>query len=84
MSNASKWLLIRVSDLETGARKVNVHIPVSLANFGIKMARKYSPESLEGLDMEAILAAVSEDGGDGVLVDVEDVERGEHVEVMVA
>ena len=82
MSNASKWLLIRVSDLNTGVKKVNVRIPVSLANFGIKMAKKYSPESLEGLDMDAIMAAVS-DGGEGILVDVEDEENGEHVEVVV-
>lgn len=83
MSNASKWMLIRVTDLETGVKKVTVRIPVSLANFGIKMAHKYAPESLEGLDMDAIMAALNEDG-EGILVDVEDEERGEHVEILVA
>jgi len=83
MSNASKWILIRVTDLESDAKKVNVRIPVSLANFGLKMANKYAPESLEGLDMEAIMAVVN-DGGEGILVDVEDELRGEHVEILVA
>lgn len=83
MSNASKWMLIRVTDLETGVKKVTVRIPVSLANFGIKMAQKYAPESLEGLDMDEIMATLNEDG-EGILVDVEDDERGEHVEVLVA
>lgn len=83
MSNASKWILIRVTDLESGAKKVNIRIPMSLANFGIKMANKYAPESLEGLDLEAVMAAVN-DGNEGLLVDVEDEESGEHVEVLVA
>ncbi len=83
MSNASKWIHIRVSDLETGGNQVNVRIPVSLANFGIKMANKYAPQSLEGLDMERILAAVNE-GSEGLLIDVEDDENSKHVQILVA
>ncbi len=81
MSNSGKWLRVRVTDLKTGESKANVKIPASLANFGMKMAAKYSPD-VEGLDMEQILAAMKE-GGDGKLVDVEDEEKGEHVEVFV-
>jgi hypothetical protein len=82
MSTSGKWLLIRVTDLETGDKKTNVKIPVSLANFGMKMAAKYAPESIEGLDMEEIIAAVK-NGGEGKLVDVEDPEKGDHVEIFV-
>jgi len=82
MSTSGKWLLIRVTDLATGDKKANVKIPVSLANFGMKMAAKYAPESIEGLDMEEIIAA-AKNGGEGKLVDVEDPEKGEHVEIFV-
>ncbi len=82
MSNSGKWFRVRVTDLKTGKSKANVKIPVSLANFGMKMAAKYAPESLEGLDMEQILAAMKS-GGEEKMVDVEDEEKGEHVEIFV-
>lgn len=82
MASNSRWLLIRITDLSSGTKKVNVRIPMSLANFGIKMANKYAPDALEGLDMDAIIAALNEDD-EGLLVDVEDEENGEHVEVMI-
>lgn len=82
MASNSRWLLIRITDLASGTKKVNVRIPMSLANFGIKMANKYAPNALEGLDMDAIIAALNEDD-EGLLVDVEDEENGEHVEVMI-
>ncbi len=82
MSDSAKWLLIRVTDLQTGKSKANIKIPASLANFGLRMAAKYAPESVEGLDMNEIMAAVK-NGGDGKLVDVDVVDKGEHVEIFV-
>ncbi len=82
MSNSGKWFRVRVTDLRTGKCKANVKIPASLAGFGMKMAARYSSESVEGLDMNQIIAAM-ESGGDGMLVDIEDEEKGEHVEVFV-
>jgi hypothetical protein len=82
MSNTGKWLRVRVTDLQTGESKTNVRIPVSLADFGMKMAARCAPDSLVDLDMNQIMAAVK-DGSDGLLVDVEDEEKGEHVEVFV-
>ena len=82
MSNSGKWLLIRVTDMKTGDSKANVRIPVGLANFGMKMAAKYAPDSVEGLDMNEILAA-AKSSCEGKLVDVEDEEKGEHVEIYV-
>jgi hypothetical protein len=46
------------------------------------MAAKCAPDSVVDLDMNQIMAAVK-DGSDGLLVDVEDEEKGEHVEVFV-
>jgi len=82
MSNSSKWFRVRVTDLKTGKSKTNVKIPASLADFGMKMAAKYAPDSVEGLDMNQIIATMKS-GGEGKLVDVEDEEKGEHVEIFV-
>jgi hypothetical protein len=82
MSNSSKWFRIRVTDLSTGKSKANVKIPVILADFGMKMAAKYAPASVDSLDMNQILAAMKS-SGEEKLVDVEDEEKGEHVEIFV-
>jgi hypothetical protein len=82
MSNSGKWFRVRVTDLATGKSKANVKIPASLADFGMKMAAKFAPDSVEALDMEQIMAAMKS-GGEGKLVDVEDEEKGEHVEIFV-
>jgi hypothetical protein len=82
MSNSSKWFRIRVTDLSTGKSKANVRIPVILADFGMKMAAKYAPASVDSLDMNQILAAMKS-SAEEKLVDVEDEQKGEHVEIYV-
>ena len=82
MSNPERWFRVRVTDLRTGKSKTNVKIPASLADFGMKMAAKIAPKEVEGLDLNQLLAAVKS-GTEGKLVDVEDEEKGEHVEVFV-
>jgi hypothetical protein len=77
-----RWLRVRVTDLFTGKRKVNVNIPLSLVDIGLKMGARFSPVGLEGLDMNQIIAAVKA-GGTGKIVDVEDERDGEHVEVYI-
>ena len=82
MSNSGKWLRVRVTDLRTGESKTNVKIPVSLADFGMKMAAKFAPSAIDDLDMNEIIAAMK-NGGEEKLVDVEDEETGEHVEIFI-
>lgn len=77
-----RWLNVRVTDQRTGRRKVNVRIPLSLVDVGLKLGAKFSPVGVEGLDMNQIMAAVKS-GGTGKIVDVEDEEDGEHVEVYI-
>lgn len=77
-----RWLRVRVTDLKSGQRKVNVNIPLSLVDVGLKMGARFSPVGLEGLDMNQIMTAVKA-GGTGKIVDVEDVEEGEHVEIYI-
>lgn len=77
-----RWLTVRVTDQRSGKRKVNVRIPLSLVDVGLKLGAKFSPVGLEGLDMNQIMAAVKA-GGTGKVIDVEDEEDGEHVEIYI-
>jgi len=79
---SGKWFRVRVTDMKTGRRKVNVNIPLGLVDVGLKMGAKFAPAGLEGLDMNQILTAIKS-GGEGKVVDVEDEEDGEHVEVFI-
>ncbi len=81
-STSGKWFRVRVTDLKSGKRKVNVNIPLGLVDVGMKMGAKFAPAGLEGLDMQQIIAAIKS-GGQGKIVDVEDEEDGEHVEVFI-
>ncbi len=82
MSSTAKWFRVRVTDLKTGESRANVKIPASLVEFGLKMGGKFAPEAMQGLDMDQLLAAV-QSGGEGKVVDVENEEKGEHVEVYI-
>ena len=82
MSNSGKWLRVRVTDLRTGKSKANVKIPASLADFGMRMAARFMPSGIDDLDMNEIIVAMK-NGGEEKLVDVEDAEKGEHVEIFI-
>jgi hypothetical protein len=77
----ARWLRVRVTNLATGRAKVNVNLPFGLVRAGLKIGGKFAPE-IEDVDWEEILAAIDE-GAQGKLVDVEDVEDGEKVEIFV-
>jgi hypothetical protein len=79
---SGKWFRVRVTDLKSGKRKVNVNIPLGLVDVGLKMGAKFAPAGLEGLDVEKIIAAIKT-GGEGKIADVSDEEQGEHVEVFI-
>ncbi len=81
-ATSGKWFRVRVTDLRSGRRKVNVNIPLGLVDIGVKMGAKFAPAGVEGLDMDKIMAAIKS-GGQGKVVDVEDEEGGEHVEVFI-
>jgi hypothetical protein len=82
MSDSGNWLHIRVTKLRTGESKANVKIPVSLADFGMKMAAKFAPSAVGELSMNQIIAAMNS-SGEEKLVDVEDEEKDEHVEIFI-
>jgi len=81
-STSAKWLRVIVTDMQSGEKKANVRMPLSLANFGLKMAAKYAPDSVECIDVAEVLEA-AKNGAEGKMVEVEDAEKGELVEVFV-
>ncbi len=80
-TSAPRWFRVRVTDLRSGKTKVNVNIPMSLVEVGIKMGARFAPET-QGLDLAQITKAIRE-GAQGKIVDVEDEADGERVEIYV-
>lgn len=75
----TRWLRVRVTDLETGQRKVNINLPWSLVSVGAKMGARFAPAEI---DLEEVMEAIHA-GAAGKIVDVEDVEDNERVEIFV-
>ena len=78
---APRMLRVRITDMKSGRTKVNVNIPLSLVNVGIKLGARIAPNNAN-IDYDGIMQAIRE-GASGVIADVEDLEKGEHVEVWV-
>jgi hypothetical protein len=77
----AKWFRVRVVDLASGRNKVNVNIPMSLVNVGIKMGARFAPD-VEGLDYEEIMEAIRS-GVQGKILDRVDEEEGERLEIFI-
>ena len=77
----ARWFRVRVTDLTTGKKKVNIKIPMSLVNFGMKMGARFAP-TVEEEDMIAVRKAIK-DGVRGKILDAEDEEDGERVEIFI-
>ena len=76
-----RWLRVQVSSLATGAVKVSVTLPLAWVDIGLKLGAIREPE-LAAVDWDEVLALV-ESGADGRLVEVEDLDRGERIEIGV-
>ena len=72
---------VRITDTTTNQTKVSVNIPMGLVNVGIKLGARFTPSSAE-VNYDEIMDAIKS-GASGKLVDLEDLESGEHVEVWV-
>tara|TARA_Y100000588_G_C14084482_1_gene851603 strand:+ start:757 stop:1110 length:354 start_codon:yes stop_codon:yes gene_type:complete len=74
---------LRVKVEKNGKETVNIKIPISLVNVGLKIGKKFSPDlqdSMGDIDMDEIVQMIKE-GAEGKLVEVDD--GDEHVEVFV-
>jgi hypothetical protein len=78
---SQRWVRVCVTDVRTGKMRVNVRLPVSLINAGMKMGARFGPE-VEGMDLGQLKQIVNS-GETGRVFDVYDDEDGEHVEVFI-
>ena len=76
-----RYLRVLITDTDTGKTRVNVRLPVSLINSGMRMGARFAPE-IEGLDMEDLNSWLNA-GEVGQIVDIFDDDDGEHVEVFL-
>lgn len=76
-----RWLRIRVTDLNTGRQRVQVNLPLSLLEVGLRIGSAYAPE-LQGIDLNEVIRAIHS-GASGRLVDVEDLDDGERIEIVL-
>jgi hypothetical protein len=76
-----RYLRVQVTDLTSGAAKVNVTVPMALVSAGLRIAQRFAPE-FDGFDMEELEALLAS-GADGKIVEVLDEKDNERVEVYV-
>lgn len=77
-----RWLKIRVSELDSGRRRVNINIPIGIVNFGLGIANRFGGDNAD-LAQAGELWQMVKNGERGVLVDVEDEEDNEHVQILL-
>jgi hypothetical protein len=70
---------VRVTNLTSNHQKVNVTIPVSLIQVGLRLGTRLAPQ-VSGSALEDLLRAI-EGGATGRLLDLQDLEEGERVEI---
>ncbi|MGC8873024.1 MAG: SHOCT-like domain-containing protein [Chloroflexia bacterium] len=80
-STQGRWLHVRVTDRTTGREKVHVNVPLGLVDVAIRMGARFAPRT-SSVDPQEILEAIRS-GVAGKIVEVEDLESGEHVEIFV-
>ena len=79
-NQTARFFRIRVTDTNSGKNRVNLRLPISVVNSGLKMGARFAPE-VDGLDAGMLMNFIRE-GTIGKIVDVFD-DDGEHVEVFL-
>lgn len=76
-----KWMRLRVSDLHSGHAKAQASLPLRLLEAGLLIGAHYAPE-LRGLNLPQLREALAH-GLEGRILEVDDLEKGVKVEVLV-
>lgn len=76
----ARQMRVRVTNSETGRVKVNMSLPISLVQVGMRMGARFVPD-LE-IEFNDVIAAINQ-GTRGKIVDLEDEVDGERVEIFV-
>jgi len=74
-------LRVRVTDLDTGQRKVDINMPWSMVSVGLALGARFTPPEVN-VDMGEVMRNL-EAGGGGKVMDVVDDEDRERVEIFV-
>lgn len=78
----SRYLRIHVTDLASGAEKVNVTVPLGLVSAGLRIAERFAPGEFEGFDLQELEGLIA-GGAAGKVIEVVDAEDNERVEIYV-
>jgi hypothetical protein len=76
-----RWLRVRVTDVDSGKTAVNVNLPISLVNVGLRMGARFVPE-MEGVSMDELEESIRQ-GVTGKIIDIVDEQERQRVEVYV-
>jgi len=80
----NRFFKVRVTDKHTGKTKVNVTLPISLVKWGMKMAPESAKAKIAEHDIDLkVVSEALEKGITGKIVEIDEEEKGEHVEVWV-
>jgi len=77
----SRYMRVRVTDLNTGKTKVSVNLPLGLVDAGLNIASNFMPD-MSADATEDIRDAIHE-GLTGKIVDVMDEDDSEHIEIFI-
>jgi hypothetical protein len=80
-TGSQRWLRVRVTNLDTGRRKVSVNLPLGLMKWGLSLGTHFAPE-LDGIDFDELITDIDQ-YAEGFLVEVEDTDDNERVEVYI-
>lgn len=78
---SGRWLRVRVTDTDSGKTRVNIRLPLSVVESGLKMGMRFAPE-IQDMDPNELMGFIRS-GEVGKVVDVFDDDDGEHVEVFI-
>ena len=76
----SRYMRVRVTDVNSGKTKVSVNLPLGLVDAGLNIASNFMPDM--GADAASEISAAISEGLTGKIVDVMD-EDGEHIEIFI-
>jgi hypothetical protein len=77
----NRRLRVRVTNLSTGRDRVNVNLPLTLVEAGLKLGARYEA-GIANIDFKELMDEIRA-GANGQIVDVENYEDGERVQVFI-
>ena len=80
-ANGPRWLLVRITDTATAKVRVNVRLPVTVLNTGMKLGARISPEIGQG-EMKQVMDAI-QNGTTGPVLDKFGDDEREHIEIIL-